>query len=500
MSQFMKATADPRAPASEPAKVPKIFDSTKTIRNIRRLIWLYLWLLIFEGAFRKWIVPQYSAPLLLIRDPVVLGIYLLALRARIFPQNVYVISLVILAILSWAAGIIVLLPYLATKTIVLVTGYGVRSNFLHLPLIFIIPALFDEEDVKRVGWWTIIGMIPMALLMAMQFASAPDAYINRAAGLGEGLQISAGGGKIRPPALFSFVSGTVYYASAAAAFLLHAVVARLRYRQWLLYASAGALILALGVSGSRSAVLAVVMVVASLGVILLVRPSLVDRTGRHLLLAVMMLGAISYLPIFREGLGILSDRFTESAEEQSIVGGLIGRTLSGFTEGLLVLNRVPVGGYGLGVGTSGGASFLTGQASFLLAENEWSRILLESGPILGLAFLIWRTAIAAKLGLFAIRQVRLGNTLPLFLFSAGVFVMLQGPLGQPTTLGFAVVFMGLGLAARPKAPALAEAMAEAPPNEPLSPPPRRTMRRSAYAERLHGAGPRRYPDHGPFDR
>jgi len=182
----MKATADPRAPASEPAKVPKIFDSTKTIRNIRRLIWLYLWLLIFEGAFRKWIVPQYSAPLLLIRDPVVLGIYLLALRARIFPQNVYVISLVILAILSWAAGIIVLLPYLATKTIVLVTGYGVRSNFLHLPLIFIIPALFDEEDVKRVGWWTIIGMIPMALLMAMQFASAPDAYINRAAGLGDG--------------------------------------------------------------------------------------------------------------------------------------------------------------------------------------------------------------------------------------------------------------------------------------------------------------------------
>jgi hypothetical protein len=259
------------------------------------------------------------------------------------------------------------------------------------------------------------------------------------------------------------------------------------------------LILALGVSGSRSAVLAVVVVVASLAVILVIRPGLVDRTGRHLLLAVMLLGAISYLPIFREGLGILSDRFTESAEEQSIVGGLVSRTLSGFTEGLLVLNRVPLGGYGLGVGTSGGASFLTGQASFLLAENEWSRILLESGPVLGLAFLIWRTAITLKLGLLAIRQVRVGNTLPLFLFGAGVFVMLQGPLGQPTTLGFAVVFMGLGLAARLPEPAPAKG-ADASDGGLTPPRPVRPMRRSSYAERLHGSGPRSHSHHGPFDR
>jgi hypothetical protein len=89
--------------------------------------------------------------------------------------------------------------------------------------------------------------------------------------------------------------------------------------------------------------------------------------------------AVSYLPIFREGVGILSDRFTESQDEASVVGGLVRRTVGGFTEGLLVLNQVPVGGYGLGVGTSGGASFLTGEASFLLAENEWSRILLRAG-------------------------------------------------------------------------------------------------------------------------
>ena len=207
----------------------------------------------------------------------------------------------------------------------------------------------------------------------------------------------------------------------------------------------------MGVSGSRSAVLAVGVVVASLALILVIRPSAVNKFGRHLLLAVIVIWAISYVPVFREGLGILSDRFTESAEaaETSIVRGLVSRTIEGFTEGVQVLNKVPIGGYGLGVGTNGGASFLVGHAAFLLAENEWSRILLESGPILGLAFLLWRCALTFRVGRFAFRQLTLGNTLPIFLFSAAFFVLLEGPFGQPTSLGFAVALAGLCLAARP---------------------------------------------------
>ena len=59
-----------------------------------------------------------------------------------------------------------LAPYVAMKTVLLITAYGVRSNFLHLPLIFIFPAVMNLEDVKRIGRWTVIGMIPMAILMA----------------------------------------------------------------------------------------------------------------------------------------------------------------------------------------------------------------------------------------------------------------------------------------------------------------------------------------------
>src|SRR5205814_1031971 len=78
------------ATISQPTPVA---DYSAMLQNIRRLIYLYLFLLIIEGALRKWIVPQFSNPLLLVRDPVVLVIYLLAWRAHIFPRNAFISSL-----------------------------------------------------------------------------------------------------------------------------------------------------------------------------------------------------------------------------------------------------------------------------------------------------------------------------------------------------------------------------------------------------------------------
>lgn len=496
----MTTIADARVKSAENLP-PAAGDNARVIVNIRRLIWVYLALLILEGALRKWIIPQFSAPLLIIRDPVALLIYLLALRARIFPFNTYIVTLIVITILSAAAGILALSQYAPMKTVLFITAYGVRSDFLHLPLIFIIPAVMDLENVKRVGWWTIMGMIPMGLLMAAQFNASPDSFINNTAGLGEGMQLGAGGGKIRPPGPFSFISGAVYYLSAVAAFILHAILARLPYKKWQLGAAAAALFIGMAVSGSRSTVLAVGVVVASLALIVIMRPSLAGKVGRYILITAVVLWLISYLPLFREGLGILSDRFAEGAEssETTVVRGLVSRVAGGFIEGAHVVTRAPLGGFGLGVGTNGGANFLVGHAQFLLAENEWSRILLESGPILGLAFLLWRCAITYRIGRLAVRQLTSGNTLPLFLFSAAFFVLLEGPFGQPTSLGFAVALGGLSLAARRRDDELAEPPDET--DEEPPGPPRRIGRRSAYAERLHGDPRQNFPrSHGTLDR
>src|SRR4051812_4585840 len=455
----------------------------RVITNLKRLIWLYFFLLIFEGVFRKWLLPQFSDVLLVVRDPVVLLIYMVAIKARLFPRNNYILVLGIIGLLSWLVSLVVLEPYLPLKPLFLVTAFGFRSNFLHMPLIFVIGQALDADDVKKLGRWVLIGLLPMCVLLAIQFNAAPDAFINRTAGLGETQQITAGGGKIRPPGTFSFVSGVIFYAALSAAYLLYGALTRGVFKNWLLFGGGLALAVTIGVSGSRSVLLAVLVVVASLLLIIVVRPSAVNQFGRNLLIVVVV-GLIAVrLPIFKEGVGVLSERFTAvaEAEETSIASGLITRTFSGFTEGFLFIPRAPIGGYGLGIGTNGGAKFLTGRAIFLLTEGEWGRVILESGPILGPAFLLWRTFLTFSLGLLSFRQLRQGNILTIILYATGFLSLLSGPFGQPTSLGFCVFLSGICLAsANRKVIGLgAERIG---PELPARP---QLARRSRFAEQLH---------------
>jgi hypothetical protein len=318
----------------------------------------------------------------------------------------------------------------------------------------------------------------------VQFNSSPDAFVNRTAGLGESQQITAGGGKIRPPGTFSFVSGVICYAALSAAYLLYGALTRGAFRNWLLFAGGFALVVTIGVSGSRSVLLAVLVVIASLVFIIALRPDAINQFGRNLLIVVVVVVLALQLPIFKEGVQILSDRFTSvaEAEETSVAGGLISRVWSGFSEGFLLLSRAPIGGYGIGIGTNGGAKFLTGRSIFLLTEGEWGRVILESGPILGLAYLGWRVVLFAQLFFFTLRQLKRGQILPIMLYCSGCLLLLNGQFGQPTNLGFGVFICGLCLAAG-NVPLQSKMELQ-----PLPGPPRRRIaRRSRYAEQLHGA-------------
>jgi hypothetical protein len=473
------------APAkiSLPRDTPPDVES-RLVPYIRRLLWLYIFLLVVEGALRKWVVPQLSNPLLLVRDPIVLLIYAVAIPARVWPRNVFMYCLIPIALLSWIVSVFVLEPYIPMSRVLIVTVYGFRSNFLHLPLIFIFANVFDAEDVKRIGWWILLGMIPMGLIMAAQFQASPDSFINRTVGLGEGEQITAGGGKIRPPGTFSFISGPICYVALSTAFAIYGALSRTTYRTWLLISAGLSIGLAIVVSGSRSLVVSVLLVIFSLAFVLILRPEAINRFGRTLFISVVAVFLITRVPMVREGIGILSDRFTDSAEveETTVTKSLIDRTLGGFTEGLKVINRIPLPGLGLGIGTNVGARALVGHVTFLLAENEWSRVLLESGPILGLAFLLWRTLFVGYLGWISLRALGRAEILPLLLFSAGFIALLNGQLGQPTSLGFAVVLSGLCLASVRERTAIAAPL-------PSTVPPRIVGSRSPYAERLHNPGP-----------
>lgn len=476
-----------------------ISGDDKLLRNIRRLIWLYFWLLIFEGVLRKWVLPQLSNPLLIVRDPVVLLIYVLAIQARVFPRNAWMFSLAVIAFLSLAVSFLALWPYLPPGRIVLVSGFGFRTNYLHLPLVFLMPRVLRPEDVKRIGWWVLLAIVPMSLLMVAQFQAPPGSWLNGTAS-GEGEQIVAALGKVRTAGPFSFVVGVVAYFGLATGFLIWAALRRGVYRNWVLLAAGVALLIGIAVSGSRSVVGGCAVVVSSLLLVLFMRPGAVNRFGQALLVTVVLGFLVTKTPVFKEGLGVLTERFSAvaEAEEQSIAVGLISRVFGNFSEAVRVYPDAPFLGYGLGIGTNGGAKFLTGQNAFLLAEGEWARLVLESGPVLGLAFVLWRCGLAIRIGLLSLQSVRRGNVLPLLLFMSGGLSLMNGQFGPPTILGFAVFTAGLALAAR-NADDETE-LAAAPTHG--SPGARRRVvgRRSAYAEHLHGPAAPPNQSNGSVDR
>src|SRR5205807_4342781 len=130
-ARYLGARSDKQLAMSNSASISRptpVADYSATLQNIRRLIYLYLFLLIIEGALRKWIVPQFSNPLLLVRDPVVLMIYLLAWRAHIFPRNAFISSLATIGILSWIVSFFLLHPPVPMTTVVLVSSYHLLSN------------------------------------------------------------------------------------------------------------------------------------------------------------------------------------------------------------------------------------------------------------------------------------------------------------------------------------------------------------------------------------
>jgi len=83
----------------------------------------------------------------------------------------------------------------------------------------------------------------------------------------------------------------------------------------------------------------------------------------------------------------------------------------------------------------------------LLGESEWSRVVGESGPILGYAYLMLRVAICLFIARRCWAAVRRGQALPFLLIASSGLDLISGQFGQPTILGFAVLFSGLALAA-----------------------------------------------------
>ncbi len=428
---------------------------SKKVKHLRLAIWLYFWLLIFEGSLRKWIVPELSTPLLVVRDPIVLYIYLKAWQAGIFPRNQLLIILIPIACLMIIGGFFAaifntpeaIVSRLGIVRFTLAILYGIRTNFLHLPLTFVIPKCFRREDLKKHGYWILLIALPMSLLMTFQFASSPSAFIN--AGAEGGSQIAAIGGRIRPAGTFSFITGPVLFFPTVMAYAIWSLVKKVYHPLLVMSAVLSVVMAALVSGGSRAFVLGVGVVLAVPVFFLVKEPRVfAKRLVVSSLVVLVMVFGLMQIPSFQEGLALTTRRILIAEQIESDRGGVIGRFASGFLVPFVESENTPVFGLGLGLGTNAGSAIATGRVSFLLgAEGEWARVFAESGPFLGLLYILWRSSLFIWLGLFSFSRLSQNYILPLLLFSSAGLGILRGQFGQPTSLGFAVFGSGLCLTA-----------------------------------------------------
>jgi len=419
-------------------------------RLLKWSIWAYLLLWIFEGALRKWVLPGAQEALLIVRDPLLIVIYMLALGSGIVPRNAFLGILAGLVLLSGVFSI------LAGQGNILVTLYGLRTNYLHVPLIWIMGEALNRKDVEQLGSGILLLVLPMVGLMILQFYAPMDAWINRGVGGDEVGQIYGAAGRIRPPGFFSFITGPMVFFPLAAAFFLYQVTLVRRLWFIILLAVGGCLILSVPISISRGLMIATAIVAATY-VICMVRLGMLNPLVivRFSFVAVILVIGLSFVPVFKTGMTVFMDRWdTADAEVQGHAwSSLTDRVLSGFTQPFQTASDAPFFGYGIGVGSNVGARLLSGRIGFLLAEDEWTKDLMELGPVLGTVFLLYRAAITVYLLFAAIGALtRDRDPLPITLWAACAPAILIYQWAPPTLLGFAVFGGGLILASLNPAP------------------------------------------------
>lgn len=419
-------------------------------RHLRYLVYLYIALVVLEGALRKWILPGLSDALLLIRDPLVLAAYALAFVHRRFPMNAYVIS-----------GALLMLLYAVVTTFfghgnVFVTLFGVRTNFMHFPFAFIMGNVLNRDRVIEVGRWWLWGSLIMTVIIVLQFGSPQSAWINRSVGGGEGAGFDGAMGRFRPPGTFSFIVGTVLFYTTATVFLVAGLTQHNRYSKLLLAAATGALLIAIPVSISRSLILLCAVVVATGILASSLQKNTLIRWIRIAAIAAIALFAAAQIPVFDEAREAFLARWERSTGKEK--GGfheqIVMRVVGMFTGPFEDTQDLPLLGHGIGAGTQVGTKLLTGEQGFSLGESEWYRILGESGLALGILYIAWRAALCFKLFSLSMIALSRGNGLGLIFLSATALNLITGQLGQTTVYGFTIIGVGLTIASMrlPKSP------------------------------------------------
>jgi hypothetical protein len=439
------------------AVVPQIDDSSRR-RIVGMVLFVYV-LLIVEGALRKWVLPEFGQVLFFVRDPFVLAIYGMALTSGHWPhRSPWLTAALLLALLSFLLAVLQVAVGLGNPQAPLIfAAYGMRNYFFYIPLAFIVAEIFQLEDLRRVAVITFGFLVLSTFLVVVQFYSPVDSPINVGTADDPLLQFRGLGldeKHTRPMGFFTSDGGQKQLVVSALALVLAAwggVFHRGGLLRFLLPMATLGVLACLAFSGSRGAVLSAGLVFSA-AMFAAARGGTEVGRGRlfFIVAGVFLLAAVLIPLLFADGLSAFLGRWSDAQayERTQFSGGIFGRALYGFIDFSRLLVGTPLLGFGIGMG--GNAAILAaanagGAGLQYSAETDWARHIVDLGPVLGLAFMVFRIGLVIAVT----RRVLLSRSvLATLLLGYLGYELLTGQItGQGTINGYAWLFTGFTLAA-----------------------------------------------------
>ncbi|VTY40096.1 Uncharacterised protein [Xylophilus ampelinus] len=395
-----------------------------------------LLVVVLEGALRKWVSGSLTLPLVLLRD--LLAIYTVwyalrtgALNFRRLPAQLLLVWSGILIL--W--GFVQLIINQFSPAILVI---GLRFWLLYFWFGYAAAVSMTLEDYRRSLWVMLALLILMMPLVVLQQSSPPFAFINTQIDTDVRDIFVVVTGVVRPTGTFSFTLGfTTFLAMAVSAIFCYRLLSRRAGRARLMFVLAFfALLVGTILSGSRAAVLFYLglLGVALLGSLWFSRGvgKVYAAIGVVVTVAVMVGAAV----LFSDALVATQERF-ENASQTEDLGDRIVAMLIGEPE---TYNQITWLGAGLGKGSNLASYFESGERSFMLAETESARILLEGGAI-GVLFILLKLAVIV-VGMWAAWRaaLRIRSSAPLL-----VWLTLAVALTTWSTIGQLTVNAATGL-------------------------------------------------------
>lgn len=415
----------------------------------RKAIWIYIFLLIFEGALRKWVLPSLATPLLLVRDPIAIWLTIVGLQKG-WIKSGYAKTMMVVASISFFLAIVV------GHHNLFVALLGWRIYFFHFPMIFVMGKVLTRTDLLKIGQFMLWISIPMTILIFMQFHSPQTAWVNMGVG-GEGTAGFAGAmGYMRPPGTFSFTSGYVMFQAVVGCYLLYYLLMnnsfpkQFQFPKIVIIILAVCYLLSIPTSISRTHFFQTGVFLIFLFIAAMKKNKLKSKFLKFAIMTIVA-GIILYLSgVGGTSLEAFTARFNNASEIEGGVSSTIGDRYVGGLLGSLINFNIPLFGYGIGLGTNVGAKIMGGDMySFgFNGENEWSRIIGECGMLLGLIIIGIRLFFSLDIWKRAYNLLIKKYDLLSWMLSAGMMLTIpQGQWSIPTNLGFCILFGGLTLAA-----------------------------------------------------